>query len=365
MAAVRSGVYSGWLRHRRTLPVSHSFTYPLFMVLLDIDHIADLMAASPFTSYNGWNWASFHDRDHLGESSRPLRQRLAQDAAQQGLSLPDGPIFLLTHLRYLGYCFNPVSFFYCYDSAGALRLVLAEVNNTFGGSHRYWLEPQESSSASGADLSEAWISGSRVFRATSSKAFYVSPFMPADMRYDFAFTEPGDRLVAHMPTDSPGPSTSQPSADLGWRPPLGELRADDSTQLRVDLDPARFGAPPAQRRLVVSEPGLIAAIWLAVAFDLPIHALIALADARGNRLDRVPGDRARQRSRCDRPGRESAARSTDRVCSWNRHPSTTGTRNSWIPQRDEQPPRPSHPTESARSTDASPPTASCSARTSA
>ena len=219
---VRSGVYTGWLRHRRTLPVSHAFTYPLFMVLLDIDRVADLMEASPFTSYNCWNWASFHESDHLGESTHPLRERLGLDAARQGLALPEGPIFLLTHLRYLGYCFNPVSFFYCYDGAGALRLVLAEVNNTFGGSHRYWLEPQESPSASGADLSEAWISGSRVFRATSTKAFYVSPFMPADMRYDFAFTEPGERLVAHMTLE--GECTGQAAhafdatLSLGFRP---------------------------------------------------------------------------------------------------------------------------------------------------
>ena len=221
-APVRSGVYSGWLRHRRTLPVSHSFTYPLFMVLLDIDRIADLMAASPFTSYNGWNWASFHDSDHLGESSRPLRQRLAQDAARQGLALPDGPIFLLTHLRYLGYCFNPVSFFYCYDGAGTLRLVLAEVNNTFGGSHRYWLEPHETSADAVSDLSEAWISGSRVFRATSTKSFHVSPFMPADMQYDFAFTEPGERLVAHMVLEQQRTDAALHAFDatlsLGFRP---------------------------------------------------------------------------------------------------------------------------------------------------
>ena len=31
-------------------------------------------------------------------------------------TLPDGPIYLLTHLRYAGYVFNPISLFYCYDS---------------------------------------------------------------------------------------------------------------------------------------------------------------------------------------------------------------------------------------------------------
>ena len=103
-----------------------------------------------------------------------------------------------------------MSFFYCYDSGGALRLVLAEVNNTFGGSHNYWLEPQlprggqtpgsDPTTADGVlepQKGENCTMGS-LFRAASPKSFYVSPFMPPDMTYAFAFTEPGDRLIAHM-----------------------------------------------------------------------------------------------------------------------------------------------------------------------
>ncbi len=157
------------------------------MVLLDVDRIRDLMRASAFTSYNRWNWASFHEADHLGDPRLPLRTRLAEDAGRHGMALPDGPVYLLTHLRYLGYCFNPVSFFYCYDREQHLRLVLAEVNNTFGGTHRYWLAP-----------SRARASGGGPFRASAAKAFYVSPFMPGAMQYDFSFTPPGDQLVAHI-----------------------------------------------------------------------------------------------------------------------------------------------------------------------
>ena len=194
---VRPGVYVGWLRHRRTAPVSHAFTYPLFMVLLDIDRIPELMSASRVTSHNRWNWASFHDADHVGDPAWPLRERLALDASAHGLRLPDGPIYLLTHLRYLGYGFNPVSFFYCYDRSGALRLVLAEVNNTFGGRHHYWLEPGVSAMVP-AGLTVAPGADTTIFRSGASKRFYVSPFMPPDMQYGFAFTPPGARLVAHM-----------------------------------------------------------------------------------------------------------------------------------------------------------------------
>jgi DUF1365 family protein len=171
-----SGVYAGSLRHRRFSPVPHEFTYPLFMVLLDIDRLGELMSASRFTSWNRFNWASFDDRDHLGDPSRPLRERLAADGARNGVALPNGRVLLLTHLRYLGYCFNPVSFFYCFDADDRLQLVLAEVNNTFGGSQRYWVRPRD----------------------RAPKSLYVSPFLDMDLEYAFDFATPGESLVAHM-----------------------------------------------------------------------------------------------------------------------------------------------------------------------
>ncbi len=177
------GVFRGTLLHRRLTPVRHAFSYPLFMVFVDIDRVGQLMDVSRLTSYNRWNWASFHEHDHLGDPTRPLRERLVADAARHGIALPDGPIFLLTHLRYLGYCFNPVSFFYCFDAADRLQLVLAEVSNTFGGSHNYWLKSDPAA---------------RTFRSAAAKSLYVSPFMPVDLDYDFAFSPPAGHLTANM-----------------------------------------------------------------------------------------------------------------------------------------------------------------------
>src|SRR5579885_2462173 len=117
---MESAFYFGSLRHRRFQPVKHEFHYGLFMAFLDIDRIAELTRISRFLSYNRWNWAGFEERDHLGDPHQSLRERLSADAKAGGLTLPDGPIFLLTHLRYLGYNFNPISFFYCYDRAEQL-----------------------------------------------------------------------------------------------------------------------------------------------------------------------------------------------------------------------------------------------------
>ena len=187
---IESGLYVGTLRHRRYTPVPHAFTYRTAMVLLDVDRIPDLMAVSRLTSHNRWNWASFDDRDHLGDPAVPLRLRVLADARDAGLDLPDGPIVLLTHLRYLGYCFNPVSFFYVFDRSATLRFVLAEVNNTAGGSHRYWLQPDDE--------------GASTFRASTRKTMTVSPFMADDLRYRFLFTRPADRLVAHIEASQAG-----------------------------------------------------------------------------------------------------------------------------------------------------------------
>ena len=200
---IDSGLFIGTLRHRRFAPVAHAFTYPLFMALLDIDRLPELMRVSRLTGYNRFNWASFHDRDHLGDPARPLRERLAVDAARHGIDLPDGRIFLLTHLRYLGYGFNPVSFFYCFDAAERLQIVLAEVSNTFGGAHNYWLRPD---------------AASRSFRSVAAKSLYVSPFMPVDVDYTFAFTSPEDRLVAHMETVDAGVVAFDATLSLERRP---------------------------------------------------------------------------------------------------------------------------------------------------
>ena len=186
------GLYTGSLRHRRFRPRQHEFGFTLFMAFLDIDRIPALMARTPWTSYNRFNWAAFDERDHFGDPSLPLRERVTQDARAQGIPLPDGPIFLLTHLRYLGYCFNPISFFFCYGGTGELETVLAEVNSTFGESRNYWLWSRNRQPSENA------------LRYRCAKTMHVSPFMDMDLEYDFVLTEPGENLVTHMNTIESG-----------------------------------------------------------------------------------------------------------------------------------------------------------------
>jgi len=203
---MESALYLGKLRHRRFTPREHQFTYPVFMAFLDVDRLPQLMKISAFSSYNRWNWTAYCERDHFGDPQKTLRERLSQDAADHGLELPDGKIFLLTHLRYLGYVFNPVSFFYCYDCNGQLKMILGEVNNTFGESHNYWLT---------ADNQQPNVAASR---HRTQKRMHVSPFHAMDLEYDWILTPPGDHLVAHMNTLSAGQANFDATLQLERRP---------------------------------------------------------------------------------------------------------------------------------------------------
>lgn len=181
MVNVKPAIYLGTLRHRRFHPMHHEFTYPIFMVCLDIDRVAEMMSISPFTSYNRWNWASYFDEDHFGNPALSLRECLTSDGQAHKAAPLEGKIFLLTHLRYLGYNFNPVSFFFCENSPGATTAIVAEVNNTFGETHNYWLTGCEGNSNS--------------LQYQFQKELHVSPFMQMNQQYDWTFASSGDSLI--------------------------------------------------------------------------------------------------------------------------------------------------------------------------
>ena len=201
-----SAIYFGTVRHRRFRPVPHSFSYGVFMALMDIDRIQELTVISRLLSYNRFNLASYDERDHFGDPGISLRQRLEQDAKAHGVTLPDGHVFLLTNLRYLGYNFNPVSFFYCYDAQDRLQLVLAEVNSTFGESHNYWLSKENELPSTNAK------------RYRNAKAMHVSPFMGMKLDYTFTLTPPDRKLVIHMDTIEDGKAFFDATLELERRP---------------------------------------------------------------------------------------------------------------------------------------------------
>src|SRR5262249_57313112 len=104
---MESALYIGKLRHRRFSPKKHAFEYPVFLSFLEVDEIPQLMRKSRLSSYERWNLLSYFERDHFGDRTKGLRKRVEEDARKHGVEVPDGKMFLLTHLRYFGYVFNP------------------------------------------------------------------------------------------------------------------------------------------------------------------------------------------------------------------------------------------------------------------
>ena len=186
---MKSCIYEGTIRHRRFRPVQNSFQYRLYLMCLDLDELPQILAMHPFYANEHFNIASFRRRDHLGDPAVPLKQAV-QDLIRTTTADPaSGPIRILTHLRYFGYCFNPASFYYCYNADDTqLETVVVEIHNTpWGEEFPYVLA---------RGMNEHPLTDWRRFRF--GKRFHVSPFMDMDLRYDWRFRAPGDTLQIHM-----------------------------------------------------------------------------------------------------------------------------------------------------------------------
>ena len=163
-----SRIVTGMVMHRRHQPVDNRFVYPVFFVLLNLNELDRL--GSWLFGINRSRPLAFHFKDH-GDGRDP-RHWIEGVLQQHGIPMPEGPIWLQTFPRVLGYLFNPVSFWYCTANHGSVRAIVAEVNNTFGERHCYVLQP-------GAE------GGFR--NLTSQKRLFVSPFYPESGEYRFSF----------------------------------------------------------------------------------------------------------------------------------------------------------------------------------
>ena len=141
----KSAIYAGRVRHRRMRPVPHAFHNRLFMMYLDLDELDVVFDGRWFWSTRRAAPARFRREHHLGDPERPLADCVRDLVTAESGQRPAGPIRLLTHLQYFGYCFNPVSFYYCFDEEDRrVETIVAEVNNTpWGERHCYVLPMSE------------------------------------------------------------------------------------------------------------------------------------------------------------------------------------------------------------------------------
>ena len=204
-----SAVYEGTVRHRRFAVRRHELNHRLSMAYIDLEELPRLAGGRLLRRRPGL--VRFRRPDYLGDPAVPLADAVRALVAERTGAAPDGPIRLLTNLRTLGRCFNPVSFYYCFDRDERLRSVVAEVTNTpWGERHAYVL-----------------TGGGRVLRGEHDKAMRVSPFMGMEQRYAVSVTEPGPTLSVHIETSQAGDRAFDATLRLRrrpFRPGLGALR---------------------------------------------------------------------------------------------------------------------------------------------
>lgn len=182
-----SALYLGHVCHaRRDEHARRSFRYPVYVAAIDLAELPELDRELRLFSHNRPNVFVLDDRDFERDRLRTLHAEHRARLVDQDLPAP-AHVRLVTNLRVLGYTFNPVSFFLGYDDRGELETVVAEVNNTYGGRHRYVLGPSER------------IAGARA-RFRIPRVFFVSPFLHGDMDYELVFDTPldGSRLAITM-----------------------------------------------------------------------------------------------------------------------------------------------------------------------
>jgi len=185
---MQSCIYEGQVRHSRYAPKKHRFRYRLFLMYLDLAELDSLFDKRWFWSSRRRALARFRREDHLGDPSLPLDEAVRRYVEKETDVRPEGPIRLLTNMSYYGFCFNPVSFYYCFDASGsAVETIVAEVSNTPWGERELYVLPRSENVGKGA-----------IQRFKPRKKFHVSPFMPMDIDYDWCFSSPVERLTVYM-----------------------------------------------------------------------------------------------------------------------------------------------------------------------
>ncbi|WEY37700.1 DUF1365 domain-containing protein [Paraburkholderia sp. SUR17] len=174
-----AALLTGRVMHARLRPVRHWFHYPALYVSCDLARLAE--TERWWFGIDRWAPLGLALRDYGPRDGQPLEAWMRARLADAHIPA-DGEIWLMTIPRLFGYAFNPVSFWFCHDRAGALRALYADVRNTFGSHHGYLL------SAPG----QAPIANDTVL--VCRKTFHVSPFCDVTGHYVFRVRHSGQRL---------------------------------------------------------------------------------------------------------------------------------------------------------------------------
>jgi uncharacterized protein len=172
--------------HNRLAPKKHAFHYNVFMFYIDLDELDLLKKKLLLLSHNKFNFFSFKDKEHLQlpvdkpDQTKSTKAHIIDYLKENGVNYTGGKIMLLTNLNVLGYNFNPVSFYFCFNENNEPLCCVAEISNTFREMKPFFL---------GKDRLN-----DDTFHLNTTKYFYVSPFIEHDTNFDFNLSIPGEKL---------------------------------------------------------------------------------------------------------------------------------------------------------------------------
>lgn len=188
MDNTKSAIYTGEVFHQRFSPKRHGFNYKVFMMYLNLDDLPTLFDSCRLWSYQRRNLAWFKRADYYGNEIVPLKSCIAELVFQATGKRALGSICMLTNMRYFGYCFNPVTFYYCFEPDGkTLQAMVSHITNTPWGEDYAYVH----------DFTKTDLNGN----ATAfkfDKTFHVSPFMPMDIDYEWSFSMKDNAVLIHM-----------------------------------------------------------------------------------------------------------------------------------------------------------------------
>jgi len=204
-STLQSCLYEGFVSHRRQRPVLHEFRNRLFLQYIDLNEVDRVFCLRFLWSTNALSLVRFRRADYHGDPNRPLADCVRETVYRKAGIRATGAIRLLTHVRYFGFVFNPVSFYYCFDDSGSRVIaVMAEVTNTPWGERHCYVIP--------------FADDGTVTHFEQPKEFHVSPFMNMDMLYRWNLGTPDRRLFLRIESDDKEGRLFDATLSLSRRP---------------------------------------------------------------------------------------------------------------------------------------------------
>lgn len=176
--ALSAKIFNAKVMHKRFFPKENAFNYNVYYLVLPLADIKSLNELK----LNRFGLISFYEKDHGKKDGSSILSWLNSILLERNINIANMQAMLVTLPRVLGYAFNPVSFYLCFDSNNKLKAVVSEVNNTFGETHNYICAKKDNEEINPIDILEA------------EKVFHVSPFLKREGKYQFRFDYREDKL---------------------------------------------------------------------------------------------------------------------------------------------------------------------------